>query len=664
MRMRTTRFAGNILALVAFASTTSEAFAAPPPAEAFGCVPAVVAVEISPNGNLVAWGDNSGTGTVVKVLDLEQQKIVRAIAIDAEMKLRGIVWTDDETLLFNVSATTSYGSYHGGQYSFEVFRTLAADVSGGPARILLMDADKQVGFTSGSNLLAVRTAKPKTVIMWSWDDPLTKFREDTGTNIWGGSKDSGWVASVYEVDTRTGVGQPIMQGSQFTENWLVDGAGRPFVRIDHNPKLDTYLVLADLNGSWRTIYRQVGQGELALQGVAADNASVVAIGSLGQDHGKLLSIPLNGSGASVLLEDPQRDVKGVRLDAYTRVPVGAWLGGSSEEVRWLEAKTGARHQLVARAFPDRQALIISRSENGKRVIVDVSGASTPTTYYLVDFAAGKADIIGEEYPTFEGLTFGEVRTTSYKARDGYEIPAYVTLPPGVKVEKLPLVVLPHGGPESRDEPGFNWLAQFLATRGYAVLQPQFRGSTGFGEQHHAAGIRQWGGVMQDDVTDGVKALIGQGLVDEARVCIVGANYGGYVALAAVAFTPEIYKCAVSINGISDLPALLDHIALRSGNQSDAYWYMRNNVGSASDPFVIQKSPARSAANVRVPILLIHADDDKVVPVSQAERMAKALEKAGKPYNIVKLPGGDHWLAGSETRIRVLMELETFLAQKL
>jgi dipeptidyl aminopeptidase/acylaminoacyl peptidase len=180
-------------------------------------------------------------------------------------------------------------------------------------------------------------------------------------------------------------------------------------------------------------------------------------------------------------------------------------------------------------------------------------------FYLVDFATGRADIAGESYPGLAGVTLGEVRFIDYAARDDVEIPAFLTLPPGLGEKNLPLVVLPHGGPHAHDTGDFNWWTQFLATRGYAVLQPQFRGSTGYGAAHRKAGYGQWGGLMQDDVTDGVKAMIKNGLADPARICIAGASYGGYAALAGAAFTPEMYACAISVNGISDLPALLGYV---------------------------------------------------------------------------------------------------------
>jgi dipeptidyl aminopeptidase/acylaminoacyl peptidase len=257
-----------------------------------------------------------------------------------------------------------------------------------------------------------------------------------------------------------------------------------------------------------------------------------------------------------------------------------------------------------------------------------------------------------------------VRSISYKARDGMSIPAYLTLPPGAEARNLPLVVLPHDGPEARDAYGFNWWPQFLATRGYAVLQPQFRGSTGFGDAFRRAGYRQWGGVMQDDVTDGVQAMIDQGIANPKRVCIVGAGYGGYTALAGAAFTPDLYKCAVSVNGISDLPAMMGADKDKYGDDDPDVVHLRDTIGSAFDKAVHERSPVHAANRVHIPVLLIHGLDDTVVRIDQSEMLAHALADEQKNYSFIKLPGGDHRMTYADTRQQVMKEIETFLAVNL
>jgi dipeptidyl aminopeptidase/acylaminoacyl peptidase len=375
-------------------------------------------------------------------------------------------------------------------------------------------------------------------------------------------------------------------------------------------------------------------------------------------------LPLDGSATRPLLDDEANDVSDIDYDRITRVPVSVLLGGADQEVRWLDKDAEKRFRSIANAFKGKRVAVYGRSEDGKRVIAQVDSPSNPPVYYFVDLAKGTADTVGEAYPALIDVKLGDVRVISYKARDGTSVPAYLTIPPGSEGKNLPLVVLPHGGPEARDDYAFGWWAQFLAVRGYAVLQPQFRGSTGFGVAWRAAGRRQWGGLMQDDVTDGVKAMIEQGVADGTRVCIVGASYGGYSALAGAAFTPDLYRCAVSVNGVSDLPAMLGYEKQHSGSESDDLAYWRDHIGPAGDPNVIAKSPVRAASQIKAPVLLMHAVNDTVVPESQSERMARELRQLNKKVTFVPLAGEDHWLSQSATRVQMLKELEKFLAEQL
>jgi dipeptidyl aminopeptidase/acylaminoacyl peptidase len=197
-----------------------------------------------------------------------------------------------------------------------------------------------------------------------------------------------------------------------------------------------------------------------------------------------------------------------------------------------------------------------------------------------------------------------------------------------------------------------------------VLRPQFRGSTGFGDAFRRAGYRQWGARMQDDVTDGVKAMIADGIADAHRICIVGGSYGGYAALAGAALTPDLYRCAISVNGVADLPAMIGWVKAQNGAESDSLAYWISNIGSPFDRQVIARSPVNGADRIRIPVLLMHGVDDTVVPIGQSESMARALAAAGRPFEFIRLPGEDHWLSRSETRLRVLTEIEAFIKKSM
>jgi len=641
--------------------TQPMAAAALPSVEAFGRVPRLSSVSISPDGKSIAWQATGTADAMVVVFDFEAGKDKLRIPVAAGNKLRDIRWADDATLLMTLSVThTIRGDSN---WTEEFYRTLAVDIKTAKSNVLLL-RDDATQYVTGARLLAGRTSQPYTVTMATWDYMSSAQTEEIGTRLAGKRKDSGWVFNAFSVDTRTGRGVMAAAGTQFTDDWAVDAGGQPIARSEWEPAKQRYTILAKDGLAWRTIHAQENVGKLRLLGASADASTVLALGGAGKQTAKLWSIPLDGSGAQILVEDPERDVVSVLEDAFTAGPIGVTFGGAQSEIRWLDRQTEAKQRSLARAFPDRRVEIVGRSENFQRVIARVDSPSHPPVFYVVDFVSGRADIVGESYPELTAVTLGKVRAINYKARDGAPIPAYVTLPPGATEENLPLVVLPHGGPESNDKFEFHWWAQFLASRGYAVLQPQFRGSTGFGEAHRLAGYRQWGRLMQDDVTDGVQALIEQGLADPRRVCIVGASYGGYAALAGAAFTPEIYACAASINGVSDLPAMIGHVEKESGSESDDASYWRDHIGAKLDPRIAEKSPARAAAAVKAPVLLVHGVDDTVVPIAQSERMKGALEASGKPFKFVKLPGEDHWLSGSATRTMVLAELEVFLADHL
>ena len=230
---------------------------------------------------------------------------------------------------------------------------------------------------------------------------------------------------------------------------------------------------------------------------------------------------------------------------------------------------------------------------------------------------------------------------------------------------LPLIVLAHGGPAARDVLGFDWWAQAIASRGYAVLQPNFRGSTGYGRDFLEAGYGEWVRKMQPDLSDGVRWLAGQGVIDPARVCIVGASYGGYAALAGPTLDRGVYRCAVSVNGVSDLRRMVDREArMRAEDENAAVRYWNRFMGAErlGDRSLDERSPFRLAEQADAPILLIHGRDDTVVPVEQSRLMAQALRRAGKPVELVELDGEEHWLSRSSTRLQMLTALMAFLLE--
>jgi dipeptidyl aminopeptidase/acylaminoacyl peptidase len=249
-----------------------------------------------------------------------------------------------------------------------------------------------------------------------------------------------------------------------------------------------------------------------------------------------------------------------------------------------------------------------------------------------------------------------VTTIKYKARDDLEISAVLTLPAGREAKNLPLIVLPHGGPAGRDVEEWDWWVQFLGWRGYAVVQPNFRGSTGFGTAFQNKGEGEWGLKMQDDLNDVVIHLAKQGIADPKRVCIAGASYGGYAALRAAQRDGALYKCAISYAGVADIAAMSRYDQRTIvGNSSRAYW-------KESAPNSASVSPIKNAATFSIPVLIMHGKNDLRVPVSQSREMAEKLKAAGKIYRYIEQPLGDHHFSREADRLQFLKEMDAFLQQ--
>jgi dipeptidyl aminopeptidase/acylaminoacyl peptidase len=633
--------------------TGQPATAAAIPAEVFGTLPLETEVVLSPDGHWLAWVDHKDVRPHVVMFDIPGHKVQRVLGVPERSKLRELVWSDNETLLITVSQTLE--SQVAARQSRENVLIIAQHVSGGDGT-MLPNLGHHKGSLAVSNMPAVivraRTPKPKTVVMMS-------------SAVCEGC--------LIEVNTATGEYASLKSGTMHTVGWVVDREGRPIAREDWDWIKSAYRVYALSSGNdVKEILRRDDAQPPRVAGALPDDSALVLLASNGHPHQAAWALPLDGSPLRLLAEDPDADITATVADPNTGAILGFYLSGSKTRIRWLDPAAQHRSEVLQRAFAGQEVEVEGWTDDGTKTLVRVEKPSSPPVYYLVDFTTHRADIAAEEYPALNGVPLGDQKQITYKARDGTPIPAYLTLPPGKVAGPLPLVVLPHGGPQARDYPEFDWLVQFIASRGYAVLQPQFRGSTGFGDAFEQAGYRQWGGLMQDDVTDGVQAMIDQGIADPHRIGIVGASYGGYVALAGAAFTPKLYRCAVSISGVSDIPALMraeiPDVSMSGGrivrfiSASQSNW--KERVGEPTDRSLWSRSPINSVGSITIPILIIYGTGDAVVPNDQSERMAHALTAAGKNVTVATLAGEDHWLSRTDTRVQVLKELDSFLRGNL
>jgi dipeptidyl aminopeptidase/acylaminoacyl peptidase len=344
-----------------------------------------------------------------------------------------------------------------------------------------------------------------------------------------------------------------------------------------------------------------------------------------------------------IVESDMSDVHSTIRDWRNNAVIGVEWSEERNRVHYFEPEFAALQTQIEGFFPNSNVSLVSWDRDFNRVIVHLEGGHTAGTYYLVDQRTGEVAMISLGRPRVPDSTIAPVEVVPYTTRDGLSLFGYLTTPVGRDAADLPLVLMPHGGPEARDIYGYDEWSQLLASRGYAVFQPQFRGSGGFGEDFAEAGYENWGQEMQHDLDDGVDHLVEAGIVDPDRVCIFGWSYGGYAALAGMTLTPERYRCGVAGAGVSDIIAMMEYENSRFGGMSWTYW--ARNIGDWRGNHaagINAVSPALHAPNIQAPLMIIHGTDDIVVDFHQAELMVEAMEAAGKPYEFIPIEGGRHY----------------------
>jgi dipeptidyl aminopeptidase/acylaminoacyl peptidase len=361
-------------------------------------------------------------------------------------------------------------------------------------------------------------------------------------------------------------------------------------------------------------------------------------------------------GAAVF-EHPQVDVERVWFKTNGD-PVAAAYTDDKPRVAWLDPAMKDVQAEIDKALGGRSNLVVSMDDSQTKFIVWTSVPEDPGHYYYFNRQAGVMKRIASVLEGLNGQTLAPMQTVSYTSRDGLTIPAYLTIPANTSPQKLPLIVMPHGGPHARDTWHYDSNVQFLASRGYAVLQPNFRGSSGYGKDYLKMGYGQWGGAMQDDLTDGVRWLVAEGIVDPSRVCIMGSSYGGYAALMGAIKTPEVFRCAISFAGVTNVDKLLTQ---------DPYWSIPSRYGRLKEKLegdqelnLKSVSPAKLADQAGVPILLAHGRRDFRVRYSQAEDMVRALKRADKEFEFVEFKEAGHGFQKVEDHNRYLQAVEAFL----
>lgn len=624
-----------LLTIVIFGMLTGVGRAAPP-VEAFGSLPGAEYAQLSPDGkHLAIIKPVNGVEKVVFV-DLTKPD-TKPYVVGMQGGLAGeVYWKSNDRAICVFHANLNY-TYHRRVSSWS--RAVSVTLSNQTAVLLMANAPTfRANYDEGS-ITDIDANDPDHVFMAEVD-------------LW----DRAYTLDLYKVDLATGSADRVYGGDSNTVGFAMDGHGHVVARIEQDEDLTDHLMM----GANEVLKFSVkGHSEFGLDGMTAGQNPLMAIERATSSGTTGLYAWAPSTPASSLFENATYDLDSAISDPRNSAIIGARYVDDAERTVYFDPGMQRVQDALEKAYPGQSVSILSRDDAGDAYVILTEGPKNPPVLSLYTPASHETKIIEEAYPALKPSDLGEMKPYPYKARDGLDIHAYLTLPPGKDPRNLPTVIFPHGGPEARDSLSFDWWAQFMASRGYAVLQPNFRGSSGYGWNFVKAGDGEWAGKVQLDVQDGVARLVADGIADPKRICIVGASYGGYMALAGATFSPDLYACAVSFAGTSDLARLL-YTGTTFESESVSVWKRR--IGADADSSKLEtQSPANFADRVKIPVLLIHSDKDTTVPIEQGEIEEKALRHAGTSVSFVKLQGDDHYLEYSKTRIQLLTEIETFLA---
>jgi len=401
-------------------------------------------------------------------------------------------------------------------------------------------------------------------------------------------------------------------------------------------------------------YNSISREGIIPRAVDADRNALFATQRIG-GRDALVQIALDGSQASTMIAQNDRvDIDDVvRFGRGQRV-IGYTYATERREVVYFDDEFQKLHNALSSALPGHPDIdFVESSRDGQKLLIFASADTNPGVMYIFDRATKSLTEVGKVRPSLEGRTLATVKAIEVPAPDGAKIPAYLTLPPGSDGKNLPAVVFPHGGPSARDEWGFDWIPQFLAARGYAVIQPNYRGSDGYGDAWLAKNGFQGWRTSIGDVTAAAKYLVSQGIADPNKVAIMGWSYGGYAALQSTVTEPTLYKAAIAIAPVTDFAMI----------KTDAEHYTNRDLVKrliGTGPHITEGSPLQNVERIQVPVLLAHGDMDLNVNIRQSEAMRNALQKAGKSVEFLTFKGLDHQLDDSDARIAVLTKVGELL----
>lgn len=581
--------------------------------------------EISPDGTMLAYlaPDQGVLNVWVRTLGKTDDRV---ITNDRKRGIRNFSWQYD-------SKSILYGQDQGGDENWRIYQTNVASKQ---------TKDLTPFEKSRADIIALDPNHPETLLIQS-------------------NKRDSKVFDVYRVNLKTGDLALDTQNPGDVQGWQADNDLQVrAAQITSDDGGTLIRVRDDMKSPWRELMKWGPEETLGnIVGFSPDNKSLFIMTSLDANAARLLSVDVASGKRTVVAEDPQFDVSFAVTHPKTNKLQAVVFLRERRDFQILDSDIQADFDALHKVR-DADISNVSRDVKDDKWIVTFEGDDSPVYYYLYDRATKQATMLFSNRPALEKYKLAKVKPVEYTARDGMKIYGYLTTPTGVEAKNLPMVVFPHGGPWGRDLWGYDPYAQWLANRGYAVLQPNFRASTGYGKQYLNAGDRQWAGAMHTDLLDGKDWVVQQGIADPKKICIMGGSYGGYATLAGVAFSPDAFACGVDIVGPSNLNTLLKTIP--------PYWstflaVFHKRMGE-DEAFLKSQSPLFKADEIRVPLLIGQGKNDPRVNKAESDQIVAAMRKNNKPVEYYVFPDEGHGFVRPENRMAFNAVSEEFLAKYL
>ncbi|MES2726528.1 MAG: S9 family peptidase [Bacteroidota bacterium] len=481
----------------------------------------------------------------------------------------------------------------------------------------------------------------------------------------GMNKENPELFDVYKLNINTGALTLEAKNPGGVSNWITDHNGVVRVAMQSDGVNRVMLYRDDAKQPFKKVLETSFKENINPMFFTFDNKYVYASSNLGRDKSAIVKFDAaNGKELELIFEHPEVDVEDLSYSKKRKVLTEINYITAKEETKYLDKETEAIHNKLKEKLGDKyEIMITSSNKNEDKLLVRTMSDRSLGTSYFYDVAKNELVKIADRAPWINENHMSEMKPISYQSKDGLTINGYLTLPKGVEAKNLPVVVNPHGGPWARDEWGWNPEVQFLANRGYAVLQMNFRGSTGYGRKFWEASFKQWGKTMQQDITDGVNYLVKEGIADPKRVAIYGASYGGYATLAGLTYTPNLYACGVDYVGVSNLFSFMNTIP--------PYWkpyldMMYEMVGNPTKDTALMReaSPVYHADKIVVPLFIAQGANDPRVNKAESDQMVEALKKRNIQVEYMVKDNEGHGFGNEENQFDFYGAMEKFLAKHI